>query len=169
MSYEGRCIVLCQNGHKDSYDAYDTPNLHQAWECPVCGTGACWCEQVDDTNGPGVETKLVEYKSEQVEVCPCCGANKQLAFPQYYIPVLVENDWEEESSYINEPLIPTKRCKYTIHGLEDKEFDSEEQAWEYHSSFYLERPDGEAGRRKGFKIPRDNSRAGSTPAPGKAS
>ncbi len=80
MSYEGKSVYLCTNGHLIERDAYDDPH-----DCPHCKQPLKHLFGVDYTNGadetgkcPGEENykKLVKIEEAKEELCTCCGQLK---------------------------------------------------------------------------------------------
>jgi hypothetical protein len=70
MSYEGYTIVLCEKGHRSSYDAYEAwRGASGVWACPHCGAGEQHVFDVDCTNGPGKEPKLMCVEPPVVKQC----------------------------------------------------------------------------------------------------
>lgn len=140
MSYSGEEVVLCQKGHQHNYDCYYAPDL-RSWTCPDCGAAACWHESIDQTNTVGVRTKLVEFKPAVEETCSCCSHTKLISPEQYFIPAN-EPEPNYKLRYYKEPLVPRIICKYQTCGLDDKAFDTDEDAFRY-----LEKQDEEERRK----------------------
>ena len=91
MSYEGQTKLLCENGHLDIFDAYDTPHV-MSWKCRHCGAKAAWVAHVDQTNGQDPKTGLcsgdfrLKVLSRHECKCPKCGNKHAKAPVQYRIP-----------------------------------------------------------------------------------
>src|SRR5207247_10056639 len=85
MSYEGRDVVLCVNGHKHEYNSFDSPLdalfpygegvNPAAWKCSVCDADYSAHYSIDETNGldedgkyPG-EITLEVIEAAKYETC----------------------------------------------------------------------------------------------------
>lgn len=85
MSYEGYEVWLCSNGHRHTFDCYQTPDWKE-WACPHCGTPVAWMESVDETNCEPRPTRLTVDHPAVTKRCEHCGVTTELAPVEYKIP-----------------------------------------------------------------------------------
>jgi len=87
MSYEGRIVYLCENGHRYMQDCYDANK-----KCPFCKAKSIWSHSIDDTNDEAHGTISEEdwdnfiLHREKSEVCECCGHETIIAPAVYRVP-----------------------------------------------------------------------------------
>jgi hypothetical protein len=127
MSYEGREVWLCANGHRRDFDCYNAPNDTegtQRYHCP-CRAPWVWSESIDQTNCEGVESVLVVHRSAVTETCAHCGTVKQLEEVRYCIP---SNSGHQLKGA--EPTVPFFPVRFRAEGSTE-EFCTEGEAYQW--------------------------------------
>ncbi|SRR5579862_197317 len=91
MSYEGYDEILCSNGHRTVFDAYDSPLFDGVFRCTVkgCEGSLAWSTSVDQTNGIDEETGKcpgeVELEIDKpAKTCTCACGNVHVIVPETY-------------------------------------------------------------------------------------
>jgi hypothetical protein len=130
MSYEGREVWLCANGHRRDFDCYNAPNNYVTNESDYrcsCGAPWVWSEAIDQTNCEGVESVLVVHRSAVTETCAHCGAVKELEEVRYCIPLNSGHLLKDAKPTV--PLFPV-RFRPEVSG---EDFDTEGEAYQWYS------------------------------------
>ncbi len=109
MSYEGREVFLCEDGHIMLVDAsvIDTQGLRFRLRCPAvvhstrkCGKEWKWQYSIDDTNALGQLPELTIVERENIHKCRC--GNTHLIESTKYAPADLlnaeKNGWRERGS-----------------------------------------------------------------------
>lgn len=128
MSYEGREVWLCQNGHRRDFNCYNAPNNYATNESDhrcSCGAPWVWSESIDQTNCEGVESVLVVHRSAVTETCAHCGAVKELEEVRYCIPL---NSGHRHAGA--EPTVPLFPVRFRAEGSR-KEFDTKDEVYKW--------------------------------------
>lgn len=129
MSYEGYEVVLCANGHRHTFNCYDSPqlspelkeqwdvtdyDLEMCWHCPDCNSFAVWWEGVDQTNDSGWITDLKEHTPEELSTCEHCDCSKKIKAAAYCIP-------SNQGHRVNRDIslnVPLAECSYIYNSYE---------------------------------------------------
>lgn len=80
MSYEGYTVIICENGHITTQDAYNDAFEVHIFKCPDCGAAEKMRAEVDETNGLPyyLNFKVYEVTEAVVKKCECCGTIKEV-------------------------------------------------------------------------------------------
>ena len=91
MSYEGRVLYMCPNGHVNFQDAY-VDEHYSEWitECPYCSEKLERIGDIDDTNGDGVANFYLREVTPGKNIRHVKGEGKNIIIHTDYIPATYE-------------------------------------------------------------------------------